>query len=102
VAGSFLTEQLAGAVTRRARALLDVDQLRLDPFAATETGNPTARVTVVKQLSSEWLVTVSTNLATNREEVIQSRWRVNQGLYLQASRDIDGSYSLDLKWLHRY
>ena len=102
VASSFLTDQLAGAVTRRARSLLDVDQLRVDPFAATETGSPTARLTVVKQLSRDWTVTVSTNLASNREEVIQSRWRVSPRLYLEASRDINGVYSLDLKWRHRY
>lgn len=102
LAGSFLTEQIAGAFARRARTLLDVDQLRVDPFAATETGSPTARVTVVKQLSSDWTVTVSTNLAANREEVIQSRWRLGQGLFLQASRDIDGSYSMEVKWQRRY
>jgi len=102
LAGSFLTEQIAGAFARRARTLLDVDQLRVDPFAATETGSPTARVTVVKQLSSDWTVTVSSNLAANREEVIQSRWRLGQGMFLQASRDIDGSYSLEVKWQRRY
>jgi autotransporter translocation and assembly factor TamB len=102
LAGSFLTEELAGAVTRRARTLLDVDQLRVDPFAATETGTPTARLTVVKQIAHDWTVTVSTNLATNREEVVQSRWRLGPALYLEASRDIDGSYSLGVRWRRRY
>jgi autotransporter translocation and assembly factor TamB len=102
VASSFLTEQLTGAVTSRARTLLDVDQLRVDPFAATQSGNPTARLTVVKQLSRGWTVTLSTNLASNREEIVTSRWRLGQGIYLEADRDVDGSYALDVKWQVRY
>jgi len=102
VASSFLTDQLTGAVASRARTLLDVDQLRVDPFAATESGDPTARLTVVKQLSRNWSVTVATNLTSNREEVITSRVRLGQGLFLDAQRQADGSYSVEVKWQHRY
>lgn len=102
VASSFLTDQLTNAVASRARTLLDVDQLRVDPFAATESGDPTARLTVVKQLSRNWSVTVATNLTSNREEVITSRVRLGPGLLLDAQRQSDGSYSLELKWQHRY
>ncbi|GBC80417.1 hypothetical protein HRbin09_01654 [bacterium HR09] len=68
----------------------------------TEAGTPTARVTMVKQLSPDWSVTVSSNLSSNREEVIQSRWRVGKDLFLEATRDTDGSYSLEVKWRRRY
>jgi hypothetical protein len=102
VASSFLTDQLTDAVTHRARTLLDVDQLRVDPFAATTSGSPTARLTVVKQLSHAWTVTLSTNLAANREEIVTSRWLLGQGIYLEADRDVDGSYALDIKWQLRY
>ncbi len=101
LASSFLAEQLTGEVTRQARTLLDVDQLRVDPFLA-QSENPTARVTVVKQLSRDWTVTLSTNLASNREEVVVSRWRLGQGFYLEANRDTDGSYGLEVKWQQRY
>jgi translocation and assembly module TamB len=102
VASSFFTDQITGAVTQRARTLLDVDQLRVDPFAATQSGSPTARLTVVKQLTRSWAVTVSTNLYSNREEIVYSRWQLGQGLYLEASRDADGTYGLEVKWQHRY
>ena len=102
VASSFLTDQLTGVVTNRARTLLDVDQMRVDPFAATQTGNPAARLTVVKQMNRDWNVTMSTNLAANSEEVVTSRWRLAQGVYLEANREQDGSYSLEVKWQHRY
>lgn len=102
VATSLLTEQLTGAVAERTRTLLALDQLRIDPFVTAETGTPTARVTVVKQLSGDWWVTVSSNLSSNREEVVVSRWRVGKDLFLEATRDTDGSYSLELRWRRRY
>ncbi len=102
VAGGLLLEQFTGAVAGRARTLLDLDQLRLDPAALTQSGDPTARVTVVKQLSPSWSVTLSTNLASNREEIIVSRWRLAPGVYLEAMRDSDSSYSMEVKWRRRY
>lgn len=102
VASSFFSDQLTGVVTKRARRLLDLDQLRVDPFAATDSGSPTARLTMVKQLSRDWTVTVSTNLNANSQEIITSRWRLGTGVYLEAIRDVDGSYAMDVKWQHRY
>jgi hypothetical protein len=102
MASSFITSELTGAVTKRARTLLDVDQLQIDPFASTQSGSPTARLTVAKQLTHNWNVTVSTNLTSNREEIVTSRWRLGQGIYLEANREADGSYSMEVKWQRRY
>lgn len=102
VASTFLTDQLTNAMTRRARSLLDVDQLRVDPFAATQTGDPTARLTVVKQLGRDWTVTLATNLTANREEVVTSRLRLGPGVFLEATRQADGSYLMEVQWQHRY
>lgn len=102
VASTFLTGQLASAATRRARTMLDLQEFRVDPYFATESGQPAARVTVTKQLSPSWTATVASNLESNREEVIKSRWRVAPGVYVVASRDADGTYSLDVKWVRRY
>jgi autotransporter translocation and assembly factor TamB len=101
-ASTFITGELAGAVTNRARTLLDVDQLQVDPFATTQSGSPTARLTVSKQLTRKWIFTVSTNLTSNREEIITTRWRLGLGLYLQAARASDGSLSMGIQWQRRY
>jgi hypothetical protein len=101
-ASSFITGEIAGAVTKRARTLLDVDQLQVDPFASTQSGSPTARLTVSKQLTRDWFVIVSTNLTSNREEIVTSRWRLGLGIYLQAAREVDGSYSMGIQWQRRY
>jgi autotransporter translocation and assembly factor TamB len=101
-ASKFLNNQLAGAVSSRARSLLNVDQLRLDPAAATSTGDAATRMTVVKQVGRGWMVSVSSNLSSNREEAVHSVWRVGQGLLIDAARQSDGSYSLGFKWQRRY
>jgi hypothetical protein len=102
VATALLTRQLNAELERRARALLSLDQVRVDPFAEVSTGNPTARVTVVKQFSPAWTVILETNLSSNREEVITSRWRLGTGVFVEATRDTDGTYALDLKLRRRY
>ncbi len=102
VASSLLARQLNTELERRARELLPIDQVRVDPFAEASTGNPTARVTVVKQLGASWSLMLQTNLSTNREEVVVLRWFLGQGLFLEATRDLDGSVGLDVKLRRRY
>lgn len=101
-ASTFINGQLASAVSTRARSLLNVDQLRLDPASTTSTGESTTRMTVAQQLTRNWTVSVSSNLSSNREQVVHSVWRVGQGLLIEAMRNGDGSYSAGFKWQRRY
>ena len=59
-------------------------------------------MTVVKQLSPRWTVILQSNLSANREEVVVSRWFVAPGIFVEATRDVDGTYALDLKLRRRY
>lgn len=102
LASTVLTREINAEIERRARELLAIDQVRVDPFAETSTGNPTARVTVVKQVSPNWTVVLQSNLSGDRQEVLVSRWQLGQGLFVEATRDLDGSLALDLKMRRRY
>lgn len=103
LASSILSQQLTAELDRRAGLTLPVDQVRVDPFAETSTGEPgAARVTVVKQLGSAWTVTVQSNLSGEREEVVVSRWYIAPGIFFEASRDLDGTYGVDLKLRRQY
>lgn len=101
-ASTLLTRELNAELERRTRLVLPVDQIRLDPFAESATGNPAARITVVKQINPRWTVILQSNLSSNREEVIVSRWYLGTGLFVEATRDVDGTYALDLKLRRRY
>ncbi len=102
LASTLLTREITSEIDRRARNLLPVDQVRVDPFAETSTGNPTARISLVKQLNPTWTFIVQSNLSAEREEVVVSRWYLAPGLFVEASRDIDGSYGVDLKLRRPY
>lgn len=103
LASSILSQQLTAELDRRAGLTLPVDQVRVDPFAETATGEPgAARVTVVKQINQAWTVTVQSNLSGEREEVIVSRWYLAPGIFFEASRDLDGTYGVDLKLRRQY
>lgn len=101
-ASTLLTRELNAELERRTRLVLPVDQIRLDPFAESGTGNPAARITVVKQINPHWTVILQSNLSANREEVIVSRWYLGTGLFIEATRDVDGTYAVDLKLRRRY
>ncbi len=102
LASALLTRQINQELDRRARLLLPVDQVRVDPFVESSTGNPAARMTVVKQVSPSWTIVVQSNLSSDRQEVVISRWSLGPGLFLEAIRDLDGTYGLDLKLRTRY
>jgi len=96
-ASSILSGQLASEFDRRAGFSLPVDQVRVDPFAETATGETGgARITLVKQISKSWTVTVQSNLSGARDPVVVSRWFLAPGIFVEASQDIEGSYGLDL------
>ena len=105
MASTLLTKKMNAVLGSREQWMLPVDQIRVDPFIESSTGDPSARVTVVKQLSPSVTVTLQSNLSGNREEIISVRWYLGSGLFVEASRDSrnsDGSYGLDFKMRRRY
>ncbi len=102
LASTVLTRQINDELGRRARLLLPVDQVRVDPFIESSTGNPAARMTVTKQLSPKWTVIMQSNLSSDREEVFISRWYLASGVFIEAIRDLDGTIGIDFKVRKRY
>ncbi len=105
LASTLLTRRMNEVLGSREQWMLPVDQIRVDPFIESTTGDPSARVTVVKQLSPSVTVTLQSNLSGNREEIISVRWYLGSGLFIEGSRDSrnsDGSYGLDFKMRRRY
>lgn len=95
---SLISSQLA----RGPENLLSLDSLRLDPFIMGSTSEITARLTVGKRLSRNFSIVYSTNLATQREEIVRVEWDLGRDLSLVAIRDEVGRISLDLKIRKRF
>ena len=102
LASSILSQQLTSAFSRRAQLVLPVDQVRVDPFSADSTGNPTARLSVVKQITPYWTVILQSTLSGEREQLVVSRWYLAPGLFIEAAQHEDESLSLDLKLRRAY
>jgi hypothetical protein len=102
LASSILSSELTSVLSRRSELALPVDQVRVDPFAADSTGNPTARLSLIKQITPSWTVILQTTLAGDREQVVISRWYLAPGFFIQASQQEDRSLSLDLKMRRPY
>jgi hypothetical protein len=102
LASSILSNELTSVLSRRAQLALPVDQVRVDPFAADSTGNPTARLSVIKQITPSWTVILQTTLSGEREQIVVSRWYLAPGLFLEAGQHEDRSLSLDLKMRRPY
>jgi len=100
LASTILSQQISSELDRRTKWVLP--HVRVDPFASNATSGPAARVTVVQQLAPNWTVTLQSNLSSERAEVIVSRWYLAPGIFLEASRDLDGSYGLDIKMRRPY
>jgi translocation and assembly module TamB len=100
VASTILSQQIASELDRRTKFVLP--HVRVDPFAESTTSGPSARVTVVQQLASNWTVTLQSSLSAERAEVIVSRWYLAPGIFLEASRQLDGSYGIDIKMRRPY
>jgi translocation and assembly module TamB len=102
LASTILSSQLTSVLSRRGQLALPVDQVRVDPFAADSTGNPTARLSLIKQITPSWTVILQTTLSGEREQVVISRWYLAPGLFLEAGQHEDRSLSLDLKMRRPY
>lgn len=99
---SFLSGELVEEAKKRAQRFLSLDRLRIDPFVLGSSAEMTARLTVGKKLSENFFIVYSTNLTTQREEIIRLEWEVRPGLSIVGIRDELGRISFDVKIRRRF
>ncbi len=95
-----ISNQLGGRIER----LFGISRFRVDPFLAgtTTDQNAGARVTIEQQVTRNLTVTYSTNATANQQQVIQIEYALNPRVSLVALRDINGIYSVDVKFKKRF
>jgi len=100
--GSLMSFQLADQATRRAEQLFRLDRFRIDPFVLGASTEMTARLTVGKKLSRNVMLLYSTNLTSQREEIIRLEWEFLESFSLVGMRDERGRLSIDAKIRKRF
>ncbi len=100
--GSLLSFQLAEAAQKRAEKLFALDSFRIDPFVLGASTEMTARLTVGKKISSNVVLLYSTNLTSQREDLVRLEWDFSPSFALVAMRDERGRLSIDAKVRKRF
>lgn len=80
-AAEVLTDEIINKpIARATDKLFGLNRFELDPIVSGQRGNPTARLTVGRQINRNLLVTYSTNLAEDQNQVLALEYRVSNRL----------------------
>lgn len=101
-ATSFLTRQYLSQVERGAQRVFGIDRFRVEPSVVTGSGDPTARVTIGKQVTPDLWVSWTTILGTTEEQLVTLEYQLTRGIRLTATREEDGSLGVDIRFDHRF
>ncbi|MCX6562900.1 MAG: translocation/assembly module TamB domain-containing protein [Candidatus Aminicenantes bacterium] len=100
--GSMLSFQLGEEAQKRAERLFSLDRFRIDPFVLGASSEMTARLTVGKKISRNIILLYSTNLTSQREEIVRLEWEFSESFSLVGMRDERGRISFDAKIRKRF
>ncbi len=95
---SLLTERLSQEVGKRAERLFGLDRFSVNPFLVGQFANPTARVSLGKQITRELAVNYSTNLNSTTEAIILIEYTPEGPMSWILSRDEEGDIGVDVKF----
>jgi translocation and assembly module TamB len=95
---SLLTERLSQEVGKRAERLFGLDRFSVNPFLVGQFANPTARVSVGKQITRELAINYSTNLNAATEAIILIEYTPEGPMSWILSRDEEGDIGIDVKF----
>ncbi len=96
LSGRF-TEELSGRLSGRA----GLDVIAVDPLQVNGQGDPTARVTIGKQITPDLFITYSNDLGSTQGSIYQVDYSLDRNLKLTSLRDRDGSIGGDLRYILR-
>lgn len=99
---SLLSFQIADEAKKRAERLFSLDRFRIDPFVIGSSAEMTARLSVGKKVSRNLFILYSTNLTTQREEIVRLDWEIREDFSIVGIRDELGRISFDVKIRKRF
>jgi hypothetical protein len=99
---SLLSFQIAEQAQKRAEGLFSLARFRVDPFVLGSSAEMTARLTVGRQISRNLSILYSTNLTTQRGEIVRMEWDLSHDFSLVGMRNELGRISFDVKIRKRF
>jgi translocation and assembly module TamB len=99
---SLVSFQLTEPAQKTAEKLFSLERLRIDPFLMGSSAEMTARLTVGKNIASNFSIYYSTNLTRQTEEIIRIEWDLSNEFSLVGTRNEFGRVSFDFKIRRRF
>jgi translocation and assembly module TamB len=101
-ATALLSAAISNQLGGRVEQLFGISSFRVSPFlAGTTEQNAAARVTIEQQVTRQLTVTYSTNAQSNQQQAVQLEYALSPKVSLVALRDINGIYSVSVKFTKR-
>jgi translocation and assembly module TamB len=92
----FIAGPLALPIERGFRKAFGLQRFHIDPTYVQSTQVATARITLEKDISTDFSVTISTNLFTVAEEIILLQYQLTDEIRITASKDELARYGVDV------
>lgn len=99
---TLLANQLSEQAQKRASKIFSLDRISINPFIMGSTTELVPRLTLGKKISPSLFIYYSTNLTTQREEIVRMEWELSRSFSLVGNRDELGIISLDVKARKRF
>ena len=100
-ATNLLSQQFTSMIGGRAGRVFGIDRVSIDPFMIGRFSDPTARVTLSKQVNRDLNVRYSSSLSDAQDSIIVVEYTRGARVWI-FSRDEDGSLSLDVRFRRTY
>jgi len=101
-AASILSDMLVSRVGSKFN-LMGLDQhVRVDPLVVGANNTTTARVTYSQQVTKDLSVTISEDLASYKQQVVQIEYFISKNVSVLGSRDENNALSFDIRIRKRF
>ncbi len=92
----FITSPIASPLEKGFRQVFGLQKFQIDPVYVQSSQVATARITVQKDVSSDFSITYSTNLFTTAEEIFLFQYQLTDQIQITASKDEQSRYGIDV------
>lgn len=99
---TLLANELSEQAQKRVSKIFSLDRVSINPFIMGSTTELVPRLTLGKKISPNVFIYYSTNLTTQREEIVRMEWELSRSFSLVGNRDELGIISIDVKARKRF
>lgn len=97
-AESVLAQGVGSQVAGSLENLTGISQVKIDPLATSNSGQPGQQVAIQERVTGSLLFTFSTNVTTTQGQTVELQYDLNRRVSVTVLRDQNGGYGIDLRW----